>query len=135
MSAARASLLALALAGLVVLTAGCGSDGPSSAPSDCTRADDGKPTLVARNLQWNTDCLRVPAGEVTFTVQLEDEGVKHDLEVYGTGIERTKTELEAGPATQTLDVDLPSAGGTFSYVCTIHAQMEGDLFVDAAPSG
>ena len=45
------------------------------------------------------------------------------------------TALEAGPATQTLDVDLPAAGGTFSYVCTIHAQMEGDLFVDAAPSG
>ena len=134
MSAARSSFLALALAGLVVLTAGCGSDGPSSAPSDCTRADDGKPTLVARNLQWSTECLRVPAGKVTFTVENEDEGVKHDLEVYGTGIERTKTELEAGPATQTLDVDFPAAGGTFAYVCTIHAQMEGDLFVDAAPA-
>ncbi len=37
--------------------------------------------------------------------------------------------LAAGPTTQTLEVQLPKAG-RYQYVCTIHAQMEGDLFAD-----
>ena len=121
-------LFGAVLAGLALT--GCGSDEPSSAPADCTRVEGGEVTLVARNLQWNIDCLQVTAGtEVTFTVRLEDEGVKHDLEVYGNGIDRVKTPLEAGPATQTLEVTFPEPG-TSSYVCTIHAQMEGDIFVE-----
>ena len=128
MSPAR-TLVAAAIAACV-LAAGCGSDEPSSAPADCTRVENGAVTLVARNLQWNTECLRVPAGtKVTFTVRLEDEGVKHDLEVFGNGVDRVKTPLEAGPATQTLEVTFPEPG-TSSYVCTIHAQMEGDIFVE-----
>jgi plastocyanin len=128
MSTLRTVLVSALSAGL--LLAGCGSDSSSSAPSDCTEVAGDHVTLVARNLQWNTECLRVPAGKLTFTVKLEDSGVKHDLEVYGTGIERVKTPLQAGPATQTLVVRLPPTGGTFSYVCTIHAQMEGRLFAE-----
>ena len=83
----------------------------ATAPSDCTKIVGGKVTLVARNLQWNTDCLRGAAGEdVAFTVKLEDEGVKHDLEVFGQGIERAKTPLEAGRPPRRLDVRLPQPG-------------------------
>jgi plastocyanin len=128
MPKARSLLLGVALTALALV--GCGSDEPSSAPADCTRVEGGEVTLVARNLQWNLDCLQVTAGtEVTFTVRLEDEGVKHDLEVYGDGVERVKTPLESGPATQTLQVPFPKPGNA-SFVCTIHAQMEGDIFAE-----
>ena len=40
-----------------------------------------------------------------------------------------KTPLESGPATQTLQVPFPKPG-TSSFVCTIHAQMEGDIFAE-----
>ena len=110
--------------------AGCGDDAASSPPAGCTPVVAGKVTLVARNLQWNTECLRVPGpGKVTFVVELEDEGVEHDLEVYGRG-RRAKTPLEAGPTTQTLEFDFPEPG-TYRFVCTIHAQMEGTIYVDA----
>jgi len=49
--------------------------------------------------------------------------------VYGDGVERVKTPLESGPATQTLQVPFPKPG-TSSFVCTIHAQMEGDIFAE-----
>jgi hypothetical protein len=126
--------LAVLAAAAALLVAGCGSDDPTSAPDDCTPVEDGAVTLVARNIQWSTDCLVTPARPITITVRNEDDGVKHDLEVYGQGMERVKTPLEAGPVTQTLEVPLPEAGGTFSYVCTIHAQMEGDLFAEP-PAG
>ena len=128
MPTARSLLVGPMIAALAL--GGCGSDEPSSAPADCTRVEGGEVTLVARNLQWNIDCLQVTAGtEVTFTVRLEDEGVKHDLEVFGNGIERVKTPLESGPATQTLEVPFEQPGPS-SYVCTIHAQMEGDIFAE-----
>jgi plastocyanin len=135
MPTARALLLGPVIGPLIgaLVLAGCGTDEPSSAPADCTRVEGGAVTLVARNLEWDTDCLRVTVGtEVTFTVRNEDDGVKHDLEVYGNGIERMKTPLEAGPVTQTLKVTFPEAG-TYSYVCTIHAQMEGDIFAEPSP--
>ena len=82
---------------------------------------------MARNLQWNLDASGHAGTEVTFTVRLEDEGVKHDLEVYGDGVERVKIAARAGPATQTLRS--PSRTRLL-LVCTIHAQMEGDIFAE-----
>jgi plastocyanin len=123
------SLLAAAGLAALVLTGCGGDDGPTTAPSDCTPVTGGKTTLVASNLRWSTECLRAPVGDLTFTVRNEDDGVKHDLEVYGGTMERAKTPLFSGPASETLEVTLP-APGRYSFVCTIHAQMEGDLFAE-----
>jgi hypothetical protein len=131
MARARALTVGAALVGVLALgLAGCGSDSPNSAPSDCTRIVNREATLVARNLQWNTKCLEGPAGKLAFTAKLEDDGVKHDLQVYGQGINE-KTPLTAGPATIHLEVSLPKPGH-YQFACTIHAQMEGDLFIDPA---
>jgi plastocyanin len=128
---ARALLVVVALVVGVGLV-GCGSDSSNGTPSDCTQIVNGKVTLVARNLQWNTDCLEGQPGKIAFTVKLEDNGVKHDLQVYGQGINQ-QTPLTAGPATLHLDVTL-SKPGRYQFACTIHAQMEGDLFIDPASS-
>jgi len=125
-------MVAVVVVAWVGALAACGDDGASSPPSDCTPVEGGRITLVARNLQWNTECLRVPEpGMVTFTVELTDEGVEHDLEVYGRG-RRAKTPLEQGPKTQTLEFDFPEPGA-YRFVCTIHAQMEGTIYVDSPP--
>lgn len=129
MAVARSLVVSAAMAAL--LLAGCGSDSSGGAPSDCTKIANGEVTLVARNLQWNTDCLEGVVGvKTTFTVKLEDVGVKHDLQVFGQGI-KEQTPLTAGPATLHLEVTLPKPG-RYQFVCTIHAQMEGELFADAA---
>jgi hypothetical protein len=127
---ARIRCFVVCAAVVAVLVAGCGSDSPDGAPSDCTKIVDGKTTLVARNLQWNTKCLEGTAGKIAFTAKLEDDDVKHDLQVYGQGVNE-QTPLTAGPATLHLDVTLPKPGH-YQFACTIHAQMEGDLFVDPA---
>ena len=128
----RPALVAAAL--VAVALAGCGGDdGPSSAPADCTPIEGGRYTLVAENLAWNTDCLRVAAGtDIAFTVDLRDKSVDHNLNVFGPS-GKAKTELERGPKQQTLDYDA-TAAGHHQFVCDIHPSMEGDLWVDPAGS-
>ena len=107
----------------------CGDDGAASAPSDCTEVVDAKVTLVAKNIQWDDDCFVVEAGTtVSFTVDLQDTDVKHDLQVSGQG-NRKKTELETGPKLQYLDFEFPIPG-YYQFVCTLHANMEGDIFAE-----
>jgi plastocyanin len=122
----------LAVAALVVgALAACGDDEPSGAPADCDRITDGAVTLVGENLAWDTDCLRVDeATEITFTVDLRDDSVDHNLSVFGPS-GREKTPLERGPITQTLVYDATTSG-RHEYVCDIHPSMEGELWVDPA---
>ena len=111
---------------LLVAVAGCGGDKSASPPAGCTAVTGPAYTLVARNISWNTDCLKVKAGTtVRFTVKLEDEGVKHDLQIFGQG-QKEETALQSGPVTQTLS--FPFTKGFYQYVCTIHANMEGTIY-------
>ncbi|HYI60373.1 MAG TPA: cupredoxin domain-containing protein [Acidimicrobiales bacterium] len=120
----------LLLAALAAPLAGCGGDeGPTSAPADCTPIEDGRFTLVAKNLAWNTECLRVPAGtDVTFTVDLQDTSVDHNLAISGPS-GKADTPLERGPGRQTLRYPATTPG-YHQFVCAIHPSMEGDLWVD-----
>lgn len=125
----RSTLAAIGGLALSSVVGGCGSDAGEAAPGDCTPIVGGKTTLVARNLAWDEDCLRVlPGTEVTFTVRLEDVAVKHDLEITGPS-GRAKTDLESGPTTQTLRFPFPE-DGRHRFVCTIHTPMEGDIYVE-----
>ena len=71
----------LALAAVVLLAA-CGStdDGGDGSPGGgCKDADDGRVTLVADDLRWDTDCLRAPPGALTIEVDNRDEGQNHNV--------------------------------------------------------
>jgi len=123
----RTVRLAVALVALAVPLVACGGDSATKAPSDCTPVVGAKFTMIARNIQWNTDCLKVVTGsKVQFTVELEDEGVKHDLQIYGQTT-REKTPLAAGPVTLSLLAPFPYEG-VYHYVCSIHANMEGTIY-------
>jgi plastocyanin len=122
--------LALALVALVAI--GCGGDSDDAGPSGtvgCKDARDGRVTLVADDLRWDTDCLRAPAGAVTIEVDNRDEGQNHNIHLPGAP-GSPATDLEQGPSTQELEVDL--APGSFEYVCDIHPNMVGTLTVEAA---
>ncbi len=123
----------LPLAVLVAAFAGCGGDeAPTSAPADCTRIEGDRYTLVAENLAWNTECLRVAAGtDVTFTVDLRDSSVDHNLAISGPS-GKAETPLERGPKQQTLEYPATTPG-YHQFVCDIHPSMEGDLWVDPPP--
>ncbi|QYG91964.1 hypothetical protein HC251_05595 [Iamia sp. SCSIO 61187] len=121
-------LLVLALVGGLV---GCGDDAPSAAPDDCTRVEDGAHTLVAENLRWDTDCLRVPVGTtITFTVENRDRSVGHNLAIEGPS-GAAKTDVEAGPTTQTLEFEATEVG-PHAFECEPHAStMKGTLWVES----
>lgn len=120
----------LALVALAAALTGCGGDeAPTAAPADCTRIEGDRYTLVAENLAWNTDCLRVAAGtDVTFTVDLRDKAVDHNLAISGPS-GKAETPLERGPKQQTLEY-AATEPGYHQFVCAIHPTMEGDLWVD-----
>lgn len=119
----------LALLSLVVGDGCGGQDEPTSAPADCTPIEGGRHTLVAENLEWDTECLRLDQpGELTFTVDLRDRSVDHNLSVFGPS-GKAKTPLERGPKLQRLGYDA-SKSGYHQYVCDIHPSMEGQLWVE-----
>jgi plastocyanin len=126
----RAAPLLAAAVLAALLAAGCGDDAPTSIPEDCTPIEDGRVTLVAENLRWDLECLRVPAGtEITFTIENRDQSVGHNLAIGGPSGE-AKTEIEAGPVTQTLVYDA-STPGRHPFECEPHASMmQGNLWVE-----
>jgi plastocyanin len=123
----RSTALAIAL----VVLAACGSTDDDGDPSggECKDADDGRVTLVADDLRWDTDCLRAPAGALTIEVDNRDEGQNHNVHLP-TAPGSPATDLEQGRSRQELDVDL--VAGSYEYICDIHPNMVGTLTVAAA---
>ena len=124
----RRALVALAATTCVLLgsagLASCGKD--SAEPKNCRRVTGSAVTLVALNVAWDTSCLDLKAGTARFTIDNKDD-VQHNLRVSGNGVNQ-HTKLQAGPVVEHLTVDLTA--GTYTFVCDIHANMEGKLYVN-----
>jgi len=114
----------------VALTA-CGDRDDSGAAdtASCKDARDGRVTLVAADLRWDTDCLRAPAGPLAVEVDNRDDGQNHNIHLP-TAPGSPATDLEQGPSRQALEVDLEP--GDYEYVCDIHPNMVGTLTVSPA---
>ena len=118
-----------ALAAVVLLLAACGGDddiNDSGATGGCHDAADGRVTLVAHDLKWDTDCLQAPAGSLTIVVDNRDDGQNHNVHLP-TAAGSPASDLTQGPSQQELDVDL--GPGSYQYVCDIHPNMVGTLTV------
>ncbi|MFL6206727.1 MAG: cupredoxin domain-containing protein [Acidimicrobiales bacterium] len=118
------------LAAVVVMLAGCGDTGDGrdggETSGGCKDAADGRLTLVADDLRWDTDCLRSASGPLTIEVDNRDDGQNHNVHLPDAP-GAPATDLQKGPSTQDLDVDL--APGSYQYVCDLHANMVGTLTV------
>ena len=123
----RFLLRAAALVSVVAISA-CGDDGGSATTTTvgCKDAEDGRVTLVAVDLRWDTDCLRAEPGPLTIEVDNGEEGVNHNVHLPDAP-GSPATELEPGPVTQELAVDL--AAGSYEYLCDLHPNMVGTLTV------
>ena len=124
--AALVALVAV-LALLALLLAGCGDDdggGGGGGGGGPTAGTEDEPvtefTIVAEDLRFDLERIVVPAGEeVTATIENRDEGIGHNLSVALRDGE-AKTEVEAGPVTQTLRFTVPEPG-EHDFVCDPHA--------------
>lgn len=120
-------LLVLAVAAAVV--AGCGdTDGGSNPPVEvgCKVAEDGRVTLVADDVRWDTDCLEAEPGELTIEVDNQDDGVNHNVHLPDHP-DSPATPLELGPSRQELVVVVDA--GVYEFICDIHPNMLGTLTV------
>ena len=119
-----AALVAL-VAVLALLLTGCGGDdggGGGGAGRSVGTGDEPVTefTIVAEDLRFDLDRVVVPAGvEVTATIENRDDGIGHNLSVALPDGE-AKTEVEAGPVTQTLRFTVPEPG-EHDFVCDPHA--------------
>ena len=120
----RLAVLALAAA----LASGCtGSDDAGSSDTvGCKVAANGRVTLVADDLRWDTACLRSGPGPLAIVVDNRDDGENHNIHLP-TAEGSPATDLEQGPSRQQLDVDLTP--GAYEFVCDIHPNMVGTLTV------
>jgi plastocyanin len=119
-----AALVAL-VAVLALLLTGCGGDdGGGGGGAGRSVGTEDEPvtefTIVAEDLRFDLDRVVVPAGEeVTATIENRDDGIGHNLSVALPDGE-AKTEVEAGPVTQTLRFTVPEPG-EHDFVCDPHA--------------
>jgi plastocyanin len=120
-----AALVAL-VAVLALLLTGCGGDDGGGGGGGAGRSvgTEDEPvtefTIVAEDLRFDLDGVVVPAGEeVTATIENRDDGIGHNLSVALPDGE-AKTEVEAGPVTQTLRFTAPEPG-EHDFVCDPHA--------------
>lgn len=104
--------------------AACSTGGATIAP---VVAPSGSPTIVARDLKFDTSRLVLPAGQ-PFTLVFENEdGAPHNVAIYRDAAATDALfvgEVFNGPAGRAYAVPaLPS--GTFFFRCDIHHDMQG----------
>lgn len=131
-------LLLTLVAVLALTAAACGGDsdepaaGNGEPPTTSAGGGDAEAPrstlgLTAKAIAFDKTALTASAGTVSIRFENQDDGIPHNLHVSGTGVD-ARTEIEEGPATQTLDLDLRP--GTYNYVCDVHPQqMKGELNV------
>lgn len=107
---------------------------PASEPtSPATPAAGGAITLVGINNEFDAEELDAPGGSITIQFDNRDSGTIHNLHVFkggdSDGESVGETELEVGPVTQTLTMDL--VPGEYFYACDAHPNtMSGTLTVN-----
>jgi plastocyanin len=116
-----------------------GTSAPSSAAAEteCT-AEATAHSLVAENLDFDVDCLAVPA-DIPFTIELTnlDPDLSHDVAISDNPHPDFDDwlfdgEVIGGSETMTYEIDgLPE--GEYFFFCSVHPlRMSGDLLVGQA---
>jgi plastocyanin len=123
-------LLTLALATVALAAAACSTtnadNGASQGPA--APADPNAPTIVAKDMQFVTKDVQVPAGkafQLTFT---NNDGAPHNVAIYTDSSASTnlfRGEIFAG-GTKTAEVPALAAG-TYFFRCDVHPDMQGTI--------
>jgi plastocyanin len=115
--------VALAAAACSATNADTGAPGATAAP-----VDPNAPTVVAKDLQFVTKDVSVPAGkafQLTFTNQ---DGAPHNVAIYTDSSASTnlfRGEVFSG---ETRTAEVPAlAAGTYFFRCDVHPDMQGTI--------
>jgi plastocyanin len=107
---------------------------PSGSPAasgtgtlSCTQPKGGEVQITARNVQFDTACILVPAGPVKVELRNKDSRA-HTFAIY-----RGDTEVYNGATVQPGEdhtFKIPALGsGTYEFQCDIHPEMNGTFVV------
>ncbi len=117
--------------GAPTASTGPGASGaaPSAAAPSGPAADV---TIVAQNIQYTTTTAQAPAGK-PFTIAFDnrDSGTPHNISIHTGGAGGPQVflgKIVTGPVIEVYDVPALPAG-TYTYVCSVHANMTGTLTV------
>jgi plastocyanin len=89
-------------------------------------------TIVAQNIQYTTTTATAPAGKA-FTIAFDnkDAGTPHNVSIHTGGADGQQVflgKIVTGPIIEVYDVPALAAG-SYTYVCSVHANMTGTLTV------
>jgi cytochrome c oxidase subunit 2 len=92
----------------------------------------GPPTIVAKDISWNTNCLALPPGPPpAITVANDDAGIDHNFAIYDSFSQAKKffqTGRFAGVATKSFP--LPSLPpGRYYFQCDVHGPSMSGVFI------
>jgi plastocyanin len=126
--------IALALLLGACTTASSPSAGTASggAPdlSECAQVTDGVITITAEDVAFDAPCMVANAGEA-FTIHLvNNDMLPHDVAVYRE--EAMTNEIARGEPVEQGEMDYPveaQDAGEYYFLCTIHPEMNGTLYV------
>jgi plastocyanin len=121
---------ALSLA-LVTLLAACSGESPTGSV-DCRDAQDGAITITAAELQFDTACLAVPAGEAFTITLINDDSEPHNVAIYTDSSKATEISVgEIINGGETVEYDVPALeAGTYYFDCTVHPGMQGSVIAE-----
>ena len=110
------------------------SAGPASggAPGPAGSGPAADVTIVASGVQYTTTSASAPAGKA-FTIAFDnrDAGIPHNVSIHAgdaTGNQVFLGKIVTGPVIEVYDVPALAAG-TYTFVCSVHANMTGTLTV------
>ena len=116
-----------------MLLVACGGGSDADLPALATEAADVQPvselTVVANDLEYDTDTIVMPAGQdVSITLDNQDGGTLHNIAVYidedGEREEVYRGELFEGEESKTYAFTAPPAG-VYLCRCDAHPDMNG----------
>ena len=112
-----------------------GSATASGAPTASGAAPAGSTadvTIVASGVQYTTTTASAPAAKAfTLAFDNQDAGIPHNVSIHtgeASGAQVFLGKIVTGPITEVYDVPALAAG-TYTYVCSVHANMTGTLTV------
>lgn len=117
--------------GLAVLLAACSTGGEPSASVECRAPVDGRITITARSLAFDTACLALPVGEAVTIVLVNADTVPHNVTIYTDSSKSTQLFFgEIIDGGETIEYHVPALdAGTDYFDCTVHPGMKGSVIV------
>jgi plastocyanin len=122
--------IVMLVAVVAALTAGCGrGQDPALGGAKASGPPKTDLTVVAKDTAFVPTTLTAPAGkELTITFRNEDT-ISHSFHLFGGSVGDVKTDVKAGPTTDTLKVTLQVASA-YNFQCDVHPSvMKGTLVV------